>query len=115
MEERLGDLADGFREGATHIMNNPRRAADTPWCSDCPLVTLCGGGCRSENLLYTGDPDRPPCGPWRVRVLCEMLAGNRPDVVEWPVAFLLAEARSRGIAVPADLKPRVPSRHLSEA
>jgi MoaA/NifB/PqqE/SkfB family radical SAM enzyme len=30
-----------------------------PTCRLCPLATLCGAGCRSENLLYTGDADQP--------------------------------------------------------
>jgi hypothetical protein len=32
--------------------------------------------------------------------------------MEWPVAFLLAEARRRGIETPADLVPKKTSRHL---
>jgi hypothetical protein len=43
-----------------------------------------------------------------------MLASDRPDAVEWPLSFLIAEARSRGLDVPEDVKPRVLSRHLSD-
>ncbi len=116
MEEKVGDLETlGFAAAARLIRENPRRAADLPTCADCPLATLCGGGCRSENLLYTKDPDRPPCGPWRVRVMSELLAEDRVGAVEWPTAFLLHEARARGIDTPHNLVPRAVSRHLIEA
>jgi radical SAM protein with 4Fe4S-binding SPASM domain len=113
MEEKVGHLDTiGFATAAKLIRENPHRASDLPTCADCPLATLCGGGCRSENLLYTGNPDEPPCGPWRVRVLSELLAEDRVTAVEWSVAFLLQEARIRGIETPSDLLPRGTSRHL---
>jgi len=109
MEEKEGDLeTDGFAAVAGFICGNPRRSADLPTCADCPLNTLCGGGCRSENLLYTGDPDRAPCGPWRVQVISELLAEDRVSALEWPLTFLLGEANRRGITTP-DLAPRVTS------
>jgi len=46
-----------------------------------------------------------------VRVLSELLAEGRITAVEWSVAFLLHEARRRGIETP-DLRPQHPSRHL---
>lgn len=113
MEEQVGDLDTvGFAAAARSIRENPHRSVDLPTCRDCPLATLCGAGCRSENLLYTGDPDIPPCGPWRVRLISELLAEDKTMAVEWPVAFLLDEARARGIETPEDLAPRVASRHL---
>jgi hypothetical protein len=42
----------------------------------------------------------------------ELLAEDRVTAVEWPVAFLLQEARRRGIETPSDLTPRQMSRHL---
>ncbi|MBN2393743.1 MAG: radical SAM protein [Anaerolineae bacterium] len=112
MEEQVGHLdASGFAAAAQTIRAHPHRAVDLPTCAACPLATLCGGGCRSENLLYTGDADVPPCGPWRVRVLSELLAEDRITAVEWSVAFLLHEAHRRGIETP-DLRPLHPSRHL---
>jgi radical SAM protein with 4Fe4S-binding SPASM domain len=113
MEEKVGHLDTiGFAPAAQSIRENPHRASDLPTCAECPLATLCGGGCRSENLLYTGNPDEPPCGPWRVRVMSELLAEDRVTAVEWSVAFLLQEARARGIETPSDLSPRGTSRHL---
>ncbi|MCP4592142.1 MAG: SPASM domain-containing protein, partial [bacterium] len=113
MEEMVGHLDTvGFEAAARSIRENPHRASDLPTCADCSLATLCGGGCRSENMLYTGSADEPPCGPWRVRVLSELLAEDRVTAVEWPVAFLLQEARIRGIEIPGDLFPRQASRHL---
>jgi len=113
MEEHVGDLdTTGFSAAARSIRDNPHRAADLPVCADCPLATLCGAGCRSDNLLYTGDADTPACGPWRVRVISELLAEDRITAVEWPVEFLLREAQLRGIGAPEDLVPRLRSRHL---
>jgi radical SAM protein with 4Fe4S-binding SPASM domain len=112
MEEQVGHLdAGGFVSAAKAIREHPHRVGDLPTCAACPLATLCGGGCRSENLLYTGDGDTPPCGLWRVRVLSELLSEDRITAVEWSVAFLLHEARRRGIEAP-DLQPQHPSRHL---
>ena len=113
MEEKAGDLrTTGFAAAAKFIRENPHRSVDLPKCTACPLATLCGAGCRSENLLYTGDPDEPPCGEWRVRVLSELLAEDKTMAVEWSVAFLLEEARVRGIDTPDNLAPKVTSRHL---
>jgi radical SAM protein with 4Fe4S-binding SPASM domain len=113
MEEQVGHLdTDGFINAAMRIRERPHLARDLPACAACPLATLCGGGCRSENLLYNGDADAPPCGPWRVRTLSELLAEGRVTAVEWPVAFLLQEAQRRGIEAPDHLTPRTPSRHL---
>ncbi len=113
MEERVGHLDTvGFETAAKSVRENPRYARDMPACADCALATLCGGGCRSDNLLYTGDGDKPPCGPWRVRVLSELLAEDRVTAVQWPVTFLLQEAITRGIEAPIGLPPRGASRHL---
>jgi radical SAM protein with 4Fe4S-binding SPASM domain len=115
MEEKIGHLDTiDFVTAAQYSREHPHFARELPTCAACPLATLCGGGCRSENLLYSGDADAPPCGPWRVRALSELLAEDRVTAVEWPLAFLLHEARLRGIEAPADLYPSQPSRHLLE-
>lgn len=115
MEEKIGHLyTNGFAAAADYNCNNPHPASTLPTCVECPLATLCGGGCRSENLLYTGNPDTPPCGPWRVRVISELLAEEKIAAVEWPVALLAQEAQERGINIPGDLFPRQQSRHLIE-
>lgn len=114
MEERVGHLHEGgFEEALALLHGQPHPASSLDTCDACPLNTLCGGGCRSENLLYTGDPDLVPCGEWRVRVLCELLAEDHTTALEWPVPHLLAEARARGIPAP-DLFPVRLSRHLLE-
>ena len=113
MEERVGDLRTmTFAEGLHSLQASARPVGTLPLCKDCPLATLCGGGCRSENLQYTGDGDVPVCGPWRVQVLAEMLAEDRVTALEWPAPHLLAEAHVRGIEGPAALEPIIPSRHL---
>lgn len=113
MEEQVGHLeTTGFATAAQAMRGHPQYARELPTCAACPLATLCGGGCRSENLLYTGDPNTPPCGPWRVRILSELLAENRVTAVEWPLRFLLEEARRRGIETPGALRPQRASRHL---
>jgi radical SAM protein with 4Fe4S-binding SPASM domain len=113
MEEQVGDLtATSFAAALRDVRGRPHPAAALAACADCPLNTLCGGGCRSENLQYTGSAEVPVCDGWRVRVLSELLAEDRVAAVEWPVPHLLTEARRRGIAAPARIEPAVVSRHL---
>ncbi len=113
MEEKVGDLSSAsFADVLQRMRANSHPARTQSTCEDCALATLCGGGCRSENLLYTGDADEPICGPWRVQVICELLAEGRATAVEWPAPQLLAEARSRGIDGPDVLIPTGVSRHL---
>ena len=116
MEEKVGDLAGGrgFAEQAQEVQAAPHPAASLSICADCVLTTLCGGGCRSENLLYTGDPDEPVCGPWRVQVLCELLAEEQVTAPDWPIPHLLAEAATRGIEAPAEIPLNKTSRHLAD-
>lgn len=113
MEEQIGRLGqDSFLEAAAWAQAHPHTARESRTCRDCPMNTLCGGGCRSENMLYTGDANEPPCGAWRVRVLSELLAEERVSAVEWPVGFLWQEAKRRGIEAPEGLGARFVSRHL---
>ncbi len=115
MEEVIGNLkTSGFAAAARYNIENPHPASNLPTCANCPLATICGGGCRSENYLYTGNPDVPPCGPWRVRVISELLADEIVSSVNWPVAFLAQEALKRGIDIPTDLAMCRQSRHLIE-
>jgi radical SAM protein with 4Fe4S-binding SPASM domain len=101
MQEPAGSVRrQGVTAVAATLRANPRPASRLEACADCPLATLCGGGCRSDNLLLSGDPERPVCGPWRVRVLCELLAEDRIACLEWPTSHLASEARLRGICVP---------------
>jgi radical SAM protein with 4Fe4S-binding SPASM domain len=106
LEEQVGHVdRQGFEATLEWVRANPRPATGYPLCADCVLATLCGGGCRTENKLYTGDGGTPVCGPWRVRVLCELLAEDVAECLDWPAAHLLAEARARGIEAPAALEP----------
>ncbi len=92
--------------------NHPRIARTTPACKGCNLVSLCGGGCRSENVLATGNGDVPDCGPWRVRVLCELLAEGCVAALEWSAAHLRAEAERRGFPVDGPPSRKRRSLHL---
>ncbi len=115
MEEKIGTLDEmDFVKAMAKNRANPHPAAGLSVCSDCALNTLCGGGCRSENILYTGDGDTPLCDDWRPLVIAEMLADDRPDALDWPLPHLAAEARRRGIAAPSELKIVRPSRHIWE-
>ena len=106
MEEQVGDLQqERFRAALERLRARPRPARVLPFCRDCALVTLCGGACRSENLLLTGDPERPLCGPWRIRVLSELLAEDRVAALEWPSPQLASEARRRGFDAPDHVVP----------
>ena len=113
MEERVGDLScESFGQALARVRSQPHPATLLSACKDCALATLCGGGCRAENIQFTGDPDVPVCGPWRPRVLAELLAEDMPSALEWPAVQLLREAQLRGIEAPAALVPAKPSQHL---
>lgn len=113
MEERVGHLSDRpFIDALTDRKHREHPTSALPMCLDCPLATLCGGGCRSENLQYTGGAETPVCGPWRVRVLSELLAEDRVTALEWPAPHLISEAKARGIDCPQSLVPSIESRHL---
>ncbi|MDY0002062.1 MAG: radical SAM protein [Polyangia bacterium] len=113
MEEQVGHLAkDDLIVAARRLQAAPGRAVTLPTCADCPLATLCGGGCRSENLIFTGDPGKPPCGPWRVQLMAELLADGQVDAMDWPIHHLLAEAHRRGIEAPERILPVRPSSHM---
>jgi len=115
MEEFVGHLRrEGFDAALQAVRSHPHPASDLPLCRDCPLATLCGAGCRSDNFLYTTNGDMPPCGPWRVRVLCELLAEDWVPALEWPVHHLAAEARRRGIEAPEHILMLGVSRHCVE-
>ena len=49
-----------------------------------------------------------------VGVLSELLAEDRTAALEWPLSFLVEEARARGLEPPADLAPRQVSRHMTD-
>jgi len=113
MEERMGHLDSlTVGEAVRKLRAAPQPATGLPRCADCALATLCGGGCRSENLLLTGNADEPVCDDWRVRVLAELLAEDRVAALHWPAEHLLAEAHRRGIDGPPALVPRRRSTHL---
>ncbi|MDJ0764684.1 MAG: radical SAM protein [Myxococcota bacterium] len=113
MEEPLGSFRD---EPLARVWRRSRQkcrpATELPFCSDCPLATLCGGGCRSENILYTGKAERPLCGPWRVQILSELLAEDRIGVLQWPTLHLINEARERGFEVPRCALPKFRSLNI---
>lgn len=115
MEEEVGDLRQAsFGETLVALGKAPRPASSLAPCSTCALATLCGGGCRTDNLLFNGDANAPPCGPWRVQVLSELLSEDRVSCLEWTLPQLAGEASARGIEAP-DLSRTVQiSRHLRE-
>ena len=96
MAERVGHLrTEGLLRTARALRKKPLLACELPACADCPLATLCGGGCRSDNRLHTGDANHPPCGPWRVRVISELLAEDRTEAVRWLAPQLLGQLYRR--------------------
>ncbi len=115
MEEKIGHLdEEGFAASLDHVREHTHPAVALEKCRDCVLNTLCGAGCRSDNYLYTGDPEVPLCDTWRIRVLSELLAEDRVGALQWPVHHLLAEARRRDIPCPEQLTPVISSRHLRD-
>ena len=114
MEECVGHLRDGFVEVLRAVMADPHPANTLDTCKDCPLVSLCGGGCRSDNFLYTADPNRPLCDTWRVQVLAELLFEDNVHAITWPAHHLLAEAHARNIPSPTSLQPARNSLNLCD-
>jgi radical SAM protein with 4Fe4S-binding SPASM domain len=101
MEEEIGVWRESSLSHLVATMRgNPSPASKLETCRDCPLVSICGGGCRSENLMYTMDANQPFCGTWRVRVLSELLSEGRVDAVKWSISHLLSECQDRSIEVP---------------
>ncbi len=111
MEEQVAHISQrGIGEALESIKRNPAPASGLKTCRDCPLNTICGGGCRSENFLYTGTGE-PLCGPWRVRVTSELLAEDMTDAINWSVPQLFNEAKFRGLDGGAELPNLRLSRH----
>lgn len=116
MEEPVGHLdQSSFGQACRRLSSSITPATKLTTCGNCPLATLCGAGCRAEGLRYTGNGAEPLCGPWRIRVLSELLAEDHTSALEWPLQHLLSEAHARGIEAPAQITPAVVSRHLVEA
>ncbi|MBN2802428.1 MAG: radical SAM protein [Deltaproteobacteria bacterium] len=114
MEERIGHISElGVTDALKKIRDNPHPAYNLKTCRNCPLNTLCGGGCRSDNFLFTGT-EEPLCGSWRVQVLGELLAEDCVSAVNWSLPHLHAEALRRGIDAPETLKQVQQSRHCIE-
>ena len=107
MLEPVGTLDDGFGATAGRLRTELAAPEAAPGCARCALFTLCGGGCRSDNVVTCGGP-APACGPWRVRVLSELLAEGWVGAVEWPTHHLLAEAHARGIEGPTGYPESTP-------
>ena len=111
MEEPIGHIRNvSIGEALDRIRSHPQPASGLQTCRACALNTLCGGGCRSDNFLYSGTGE-PLCGPWRVRVVSELLAEECTGVVSWSVSHLYAQAKRRGIDVPYALPKIGISRH----
>ena len=115
MEEPIGHIRRlSIGDALQELNSKPHPASELETCRDCALNTLCGGGCRSDNFLCSGSGE-PVCGPWRVRVISELLAEDCTRVVSWSVRHLHAEAKRRGIDVP-DVLPEIGiSRHCIDA
>jgi hypothetical protein len=115
MEEQVGDLAErGFAETLVALRTKARPIAELEPCARCPLVSLCGGGCRNDNLIFGGNADRPVCGVWRVRAISELLAEDRIDCLEWSLPQLAGEARALALDPPDLSRTLHLSRHLRD-
>ncbi len=113
MEEPVSNLRrTSFERTLAALESHPAERHEP--CRSCALVSLCGGGCRTENLLFTGEADRPVCGPWRVEVISELLAEDHVSCLEWPAVQLASEARARGIDAPEIVRTVKLSRHMQD-
>ncbi len=93
----LGHLSEGLKT----VVNRRRKTphfVDLEPCRSCPFIYLCAGGCLSDRLIYEKTHQEPVCGPWRKKLMAEMLFENKIFVFEWDILHLLAEARRRGLS-----------------
>lgn len=93
---QIGHLSEGVK----NIVERRRHAQlpiDIEPCRACPFALLCAGGCFSDRWLYQQTHQEPVCGPWRKKLIAEMLFEDRPEVLDWDILFLMAESRKRGL------------------
>ena len=93
---QIGHISEGLKE----VVYRRRRASlpvDVEPCRSCPFIYLCACGCHADRLIYQQSHQEPICGPWRKKLIAEMLFEDRPDVLEWRILTLFAEARKRNL------------------
>ncbi len=100
MVECFGNIHDGIKTVLEKRRKSAVMAAELPLCKDCPFVHLCASGCRADNIILTGNTKAPICGPWRQKLLAEMLFENKPFVLDWSIPEQMTEARKRGFNPP---------------
>ena len=93
---QIGHISEGLRTIVERRRQTPL-PMDLEPCRSCPFVQLCAGGCFADRWLYQQAYKEPVCGPWRKKLIAEMLYEDKPYVLEWDILLLLAEARKRGL------------------
>ena len=69
-----------------------RRVDETPVCADCSIRYICGGGCKQENLVGTGDINIPD--PEKCRFQFRLVAAAVQSITRSGHAF---QQRERGV------------------
>ncbi len=93
----IGHLSEGVKTVVNRRRQMPH-SVDLEPCRSCPFIYLCAGGCLSDRLIYQKTHQEPVCGPWRKKLMAEMLFEDKTFVFEWDILHLLAEARMRGLS-----------------
>lgn len=93
----LGHLSEGLKTVVNRRRETPH-FVDLEPCRSCPFRHLCAGGCLSDRLIYQKAYQKPVCGPWRKKLIAEMLFEDKTFVFDWDILHLLAEAKKRGLS-----------------
>ena len=98
--EQYGHISEGLATVMERRRAQRVLAKNLAMCKDCPLVSLCAGGCRADNIILEKSVRAPVCGAWRRQVIAEMLFEDKPYVLDWHAMHQFAEAKKRGIKTP---------------
>ncbi len=95
LKGRIGSLSEGIKAIVDRRRATPQ-AVDLEPCRSCPFRYLCACGCKTDRIIYQSTHKMPVCGPWRKKLVAEMLFEDKPYFFDWPMHYLLAEAKKRG-------------------
>ena len=94
--DSIGHISEGLETVTARRRKNFRFAAESDMCRACPFVHLCGNGCHADNVIFQSMHRESWCGPWRKKLIAEMLFDDKPYIFDWSLLHQMAEAKNRG-------------------